>query len=97
MSDKMNEHLLNIMGSVDEEYIQEYIDAQAKTHKSRRTKMRFSVALAAAMVLLLGTISLAAAPVIGHFLANRANANRIVIQNFGDIEVAYAVSIDDTQ
>lgn len=97
MSDKMNEHLLNIMGSVDEEYIQEYIDAQAKTHKSRRTKMRFSVALAAAMVLLFGTISLAAAPVIGHFLANRANANRIVIQNFGDIEAAYAVSIDDTQ
>lgn len=97
MSDKINEQLLNIMGSVDEEYIQEYIDAQTNTHKSRRTRMRFSVALAAAMVLLLGTVSLAAVPAIGHFLANLANANRIVIQNFDDIEAVYAVRIDDTQ
>lgn len=97
MSGKMNEQLLNIMGSVDEKYIQEYIDAQAKAHKSRRTGMRFSVALAAAMVLLLGTVSLAAVPVIGHFLANLANADRAVMQNFDDIEAVYAVHIDDTQ
>ena len=97
MSGKVNEQLLNIIGSVDEEYIQEYIDAQTKTRKTQRTRMRFSVALAAAMVLLLGTVSVAAVPMIGHFLANLANANRIVMQNFADIEAAYAVRIDDTQ
>ena len=96
MSGKVNEQLLNIIGSVDEEYIQEYIDAQTKTRKTQRTRMRFSVALAAAMVLLLGTVSVAAVPMIGHFLANLANANRIVMQNFADIEAAYAVRIDDT-
>ena len=97
MSGKMNEQLLNIIGSVEEEYIQEYIDALTKTHKSRRTKMRFSVVLAAAMVLLLGTVSLAAVPVIGHFLTNLANADRIVIQNYDDIKAGYAVRIEDTQ
>ena len=97
MSRKMSEQLLNIIGSVDEEYIQEYIDAQAKTRKSQRTRMRFSVALAAAMVLLIGTVSLAAVPIIGHFLANRANADRIIMQKFADIEAAYAVRIDDIQ
>ena len=97
MSGKMNEQLLDIMGSVDEEYIQEYIDAQAKTRKLKWTRMRFSVALAAAMVLLIGTVSVAAVPVIGHFLTNLANANRIVMQNFDDIEAVYAVRIDDTQ
>ena len=97
MSGKVNEQLLNIIGSVDEEYIQEYIDAQTKTRKTQRTRMRFSVALAAAMVLLLGTVSVAAVPMIGHFLANLANADRIIMQNFADIEAAYAVRIDDTQ
>ena len=97
MSGKMNEQLLNIMGNVDEKYIQEYIDARAKTHKSPRTRMPFSVALAAAMVLLIGTVSLAAVPAIGHFLANLANGNRVIMQNFDDIEAAYAVRIDDTQ
>ena len=97
MSGKVNEQLLNIIGSVDEEYIQEYIDAQTKTRKTQRTRMRFSVALAAAMVLLLGTVSVAAVPMIGHFLANRANADRIVMRKFADIEAAYAVRIDDTQ
>ena len=97
MSGKMNEHLLNIIGSVDEEYIQEYINAQTKTRKPKRTRMRFSVALAAAMVLLIGTVSLAAVPVVGHFLANLANADRVIIQNFADIEAVYAVRIDDTQ
>lgn len=81
MSGKMNEQLLNIMGNVDEKYIQEYIDAQAKTHKSPRTRIRFSVALAAAMVLLIGTVSLAAVPTIGHFLANLANGNRPLWRN----------------
>ena len=97
MSGKMNEQLLNIMGSVDEKYIQEYIDARAKTHKSKRTRMRFSLPLVAAMVLIIGTVSLAAVPAIGHFLTNLTNANRIVMQNFDDIEAVYSVRIDDTQ
>lgn len=96
-SAKRNEQLLDIIGSVDEKYIQEYIDAQAKTPKSQRTRTRFSIALAAAMALLIGTVSIAAVPAIGHFLANLANGDRIVMQNFADIEAAYAVRIDDTQ
>ena len=97
MSGKWNEQLLNIMGSVDEEYIQEYIDALAKTRKSKRIRMRFSVALAASMVLLIGTVSFAAVPAIGHFLTNLANKSRIVMQNFDDIEAVHSVRIDDTQ
>ena len=97
MNGKMNEQLLNVIGNVDEEYIQEYINAQTKTRKSKRIRIRFSVALAAAMVLIIGTVSLAAVPAIGHFLTNLANANRIVIQNFDDIEAVYSVRIDDTQ
>lgn len=97
MSGKRNEQLLNIIGSVEEEYIQEYIDAQSKTRSARRNRTRFSVALAAALILLLGTVSVAAVPMIGHFLTNLANEDRIVMQNFDDIKADYAIRIDDTQ
>lgn len=98
MSEKANEHLLDIMGAVDERYIQEYLTARTKTHRSGRMKMRLTVIPAAAMLLLLGTISLAAAvPVIGHFMANFRSEQQAVLHNFNEIQAEYAVPIGDTQ
>lgn len=101
MSRKTNEHLLDMIGDVDERYIQEYIDAmntQARSRSTKHVKKRFTVALAAAIIMLFGTVSLAAAiPAIGHFLANSANENRVGTLNFDKIEAEYAVRIDDTQ
>lgn len=98
MSMKANEQLLDIMGDIDERYIREYIDACTKTHRQRRTKIRLSVILAAAMIMLLGTVSLAAAiPAIGHFLANFRSEQQTIMRNFNEIEAEYAVHIGDTQ
>lgn len=98
MSRKINEQLLDMMGDVDERYIREYIDARAKSHSPRRTKMRLAALLAAAMAMLFGTASLAAAtPAIGHFLADLANERHAVMQNFDEIEAEYAAVIGDTQ
>lgn len=101
MSRKANEHLLDMIGDVDERYIHEYIDAmntQARSHSTKHVKKRFTVALAAAIIMLLGTVSLAAAiPAIGHFLVNFANEKRVGTLNFDKIEAEYAVRIDDTQ
>ncbi len=101
MNRKMNEQLLDIIGDVDERYIKEYIDAgnaRAGKRKPRHVRTRLSLALAAAMIMLLGTASLAAAiPAIGHFLKNLANENQAIMQNFDKIEAEYAVPIGDTQ
>lgn len=103
MSRKTNEHLLDMIGAVDERYIHEYIEAMNTQAKSRSRnsypkRKRFTVALAAAILMLFGTVSLAAAiPSIGHFLTNSTNADRVGTLNFDKIESEYAVCIDDTQ
>ena len=98
MSRKADEQLLDMIGNVDERYIREYIDAQAKHHRPRRMKMRLTFILAAAMIMLFGTISLASAvPAIGHFLANFRSEQQTILHNFDEIEAEYAVRIDDTQ
>jgi len=98
MNKNAKEQLLDTIGTVDECYIQEYLDAQSKTIRPRRMKMRLTAIPAAAMIILLGTVSLAAAlPAIGHFLADFKSEQQAVIQNFDDIEAEYAVRIDDTQ
>lgn len=98
MNKKANERLLDIMGDVDERYIREYIDAEKKAHRPRRMKMRLTVIPAAAMILLLGTVSLAAAiPAIGHFLTNFRSEQQAVLHNFNEIEAEYAIRIGDTQ
>ena len=98
MSIKANERLMDMMGDVDECYIREYIDSQTKKHRPRRMKMRLTVILAAAMIMLLGTVSLAASiPAIGHFLTNFKFEQQIIMQNFDEIEAEYAVYIGDTQ
>lgn len=92
---------MDMIGDVDECYIQEYTDAmnaRARSRRPGRAKARITAALAAAVVLLFGTVSLAAAvPAIGHFLTNFANEKRIGTLQFDKIEAEYAVRIDDTQ
>lgn len=101
MNSKTNEQLLDMIGDVDERYIHEYIDAmntRAKLRSAKHVRKRFTIALAAAIILLFGTVSLAATvPAIGHFLANSANENRVGTLNFDKIEAEYAVRIDDTR
>ena len=97
MNRKANEELLDMIGDVDERYIKEYIDARAGRHKSGRARLRLSLVLAAAMVMLLGMVSFAAIPAIGHFLANLANEQHAFMQNFDEVEAEYAVRIGNTQ
>lgn len=96
MNRNVNEQLLDVIGDVDERYIREYMDA--KKHRKRRMKMRLLLPLAAALAMLLGTISLAAAiPAIGHFLKNFLSEKRIVMETFDAIEADYGIPIQDTQ
>ena len=96
MSREAKEQLLDQMGAIREGYILEYIDARSKAHR-KSLKMRFMIPLAASMAVLFGTVSLAAIPVIGNFLANFRAEQRAVIENFDAIEAAYAVPIGDTR
>lgn len=100
MNRKKQEQLLDKIGEVDERYILEYLDAQttkSENRRPRRAKLRLSLVLAATLVILLGSVSLAAIPIIGHFLSHRANEIRVIMQNFDEIESQYAVHIGDTQ
>lgn len=97
MSREANEQLLDQMGAIRESYIREYIDTRSKTRRKKSLKMRFTIPLAAAMAILFGTVSLAAIPIIGNFLANFKAEQRAVIENFDAIEAEYAVPIGDTQ
>lgn len=100
MNRKNQEQLLDRIGEVDERYILEYLDARtakSENRRPRRAKFRLSLVLAATLVMLLGSVSLAAIPIIGHFLSHRANENHVIMQNFDEIESQYAVRIGDTQ
>lgn len=98
MNKTREECLFDIIGEVDEGYIREYMEAQEKTRVPKHRKTRLIILLAAAMILLLGTVSLAAAtPAIGHFLADLRSEQQAVLQNFDKIEATYAVPINDTQ
>lgn len=97
MSREAKEQLLDQMGTIGERYIQEYMDAQSGKRRKRSLKTRLTIPLAAAMAILFGTVSLAAIPVIGTFLANFRAEQRAVIENFDAIQAEYAVSIGDTQ
>ncbi|MCM1097425.1 MAG: hypothetical protein NC427_05115 [Ruminococcus flavefaciens] len=97
MSKNSGERLLDMIGDVEEGYIQEYLDAQKKARRSGRRRLRLTLVLAAAMVLLFGTVSFGAVPAIGHFLENFRTEQQAVIQNFDQIEAKYAVRVNDTQ
>lgn len=97
MNRKANEQLLDIIGDADQRYLQEYLDAQKKIHRPGSVKKRLILPLAAAMLFLFGTVSLAAIPAIGSFLENFRSEQHAVMQNLNEIEAKYAVRIDDTQ
>lgn len=99
---KAAEQLMNAVGAVEEQYIREYMDALAKTQGPRISqkagrpgKLRLTLALAAIMVLLLGTVSAAAA--IGHFRANSAHEQEAVLKNFSELQTAYTLPVGETQ
>lgn len=90
--------LLDAMGDVDESYIREYMEARLQTaRRRRRPKIRFTIALAAALGMLFGMASLAAVPAIGHFLTNLAHEQDVIVQNFDKIQSEYALPIGDAQ
>lgn len=95
-NDRGKEALLDIMGDVEEAYVREYLDASLHSRGRRRPKIRFTIALAAALGMLLGMVSLAAVPSIGHFLDNLIHEQDVVVQNFDKIASEYALSIGDT-
>lgn len=71
---------------------------RAEGRRPVRMKTRLMIVLAAVMIMLLGTVSLAAAiPAIGHFLENLRSEQRAFLHNFNEIQAEYAVPIDDTQ
>lgn len=97
MNRKANEQLLDIIGDADERYLQEYLDEQKKARRPGSLRKRLVLPLAAALLLLFGTVSLAAIPAIGSFLENFRSEQRAVMRNLEEIEAKYAVRIDDTQ
>lgn len=97
MNKKPEEYLLDMMGNVDERYILEYMNARTGARNHGHLKVRLTVVLAAALVMLLGTVSLASIPAIGYFSAIFENEKQSVIQNFDEVEAKYAVHINDTQ
>lgn len=98
---KAKEQLMELMGDVDERFIREYMEAGDTPQKlnlfRRPRRWRFSVALAAAMVMLFGTISFAVVPAIGHLHANLAHEREAILKNFSEIQTAYALPVGDTQ
>ncbi len=97
MSIHNREQLMTAIGEIDEKYISEYLNKCAHPTRSHRAGIRHTFILAAAMAALLGTVSIAAVPMIGHFLANYAHEQERILKNFDEIESEYAVSIGDTQ
>lgn len=108
MSMHNTEQLMTAIGEIDEKYIHEYLKARVTAEKSylpahfqrkhaNSTGLRHPFILAAAIAAMLGTVSLAAVPIIGHLLANYAHERECILKNFDEIEAEYAVPIGDTQ
>lgn len=100
---KTAEQLMNAIGNVKEQYVREYMEAQsgipdreASPRTKRPGKIRLSLALAAVMVLLLGTVSVAAVAAIGHFLVNLANERESILKNVSELET-YFLPIGETE
>lgn len=103
---KANEQLMDAIGNVDDQYIREYMETQSSTQNLNRIqatghqhprKLKFTIILAAAMILLFGTVSLAAVFAIGHFHENSMHEQEAVLKNFNSIESSYALPIGGTQ
>ncbi len=99
---KAGEQLMDAIGDVNEQYIYEYMEALDGATRLRRKggrpgKLKYTVVLAAVMILLLGTVSVAAVSMIGHFLANSAREREAVLKNFSEIQEDYALPIGTVQ
>lgn len=100
MSRKESEHLLNIIGNMDECYIKEYLDTQqnlqADDFRKKPKKIHFSAAAAAVVLAVLGTFSIGAA-VFSKMSTVHENELQAVVKNFDEIEKEYAIQVNDTQ
>ncbi len=107
MNQQGKELLFDKIGEIEEGYIREYVEEKERetrgmeggTLKKRKARggKRFSLALAAAAAALLGTVSFAAVPAIGHFLESWQNERHAVVKNFDQIEAEYGVDLDIVQ
>ena len=101
---KANEQLMDMIGNVKEQYIQEYMESQNKVQNfrireraGRPRKLRLTLILAALMIMLLGTVSIAAVFAVGHFHTNNVHEMEAVLKNFASIESTYALPIGGVQ
>ncbi|MCM1543012.1 MAG: hypothetical protein NC121_17370 [Blautia sp.] len=104
MSKKGNEQLMDAIGNVEEQYIREYMEAQHGAQGSRISeragrpgKLRLTILLAALMIMLLGTVSIAAVFAVGHFHANDLHEQEAILKNFDSIASAYAIPVGGLQ
>ncbi|MCM1215362.1 MAG: hypothetical protein NC331_16415 [Lachnospiraceae bacterium] len=104
MNRKANEQLMDAIGSVEEQYIREYMEAQHKAQGStiseragRPGKLRLTILLAALMIMLLGTVSIATVFEMGHFHANDLREQEVLLKNFDSIAATYAFPVGGLQ
>lgn len=108
-SRKANEQLMDMIGNVKEQYIQEYMDAQNMEMRNkiqsfrmsgnagRPGRLKLTLILAALLILLFGTVSIAAVFAVGHFHTNNVHEMETVLKNFAGIESTYALPIGGVQ
>lgn len=95
MNGEAGDQLLAGIGEVEEKFILEYLEEG--TRRRGRLRGRVAVGLAAAMAMLFGTVCLAAAPAIGHFLEDLRKENQIIMRNFDEIEKEYGTFVGHRQ
>lgn len=101
---KAGEKLMDIIGDVSELYIREYMEAQNRSRgipglrrKGHPQKLKTAILLAAVLIMLLGTVSVAAVSMIGHFLTNQKQEQEAILKNYTEIERLYGLPIDSSQ
>lgn len=101
---KASEQLMDAIGAVDEQYIREYMEVRDKMRNLRTSggsgrpkKLKLTLVLAAVLIMLFGTISIAAVSAIGHFHTNNVHESEAILKNFSELEAAYFLPIGGTQ
>lgn len=95
------ELLLQTIGEIDQQYIQEYTDSVQQSRPRRR--IRFVATLAAVVAILAGSLSIAAAfdvdmiGEIGHYFTAWSIGHDVAIQNYREIQSKCGVDIYDEQ
>lgn len=99
---KATEQLMDVLGHVEEQYIQEYMEARNVTQdfriaKRAPRKLKLTLLLAALMVMLLGTVSAAAVFAVGHFHSDYLHEQESILKNFDSIASTYALPVGGPQ